>query len=141
MEHTFISGQKMTEDKEKQKTFFNFVKEHKKVIAIGAVTVCAVVVGVLIFKNRTATNALNIEEAVATGLETHSDVTSVRTGVVEVCHTWNLPSNKLINVNEHLRNLHDGWEASQSKIDLAARYGFSLGSHQTWVNTYAKTVA
>ena len=141
MEHKFVSGQEMTEDKEKQKTFFDFVKEHKKVIAIGAFTGCAVVVGVLIFKNRTATNALNIEGVVAKGLKTHSDAISVREGVVEACHAWNLPSNKLINVSEHLRNLPDGWEASQSKVDLAARYGFSLGDHQTWVNSYAKTAA
>lgn len=139
MEQTFVSGQKMTEDTEKKKTFFDFVKEHKKVIAIGAATAC--VVGVVIFKNRTATNALNIEEVVAKGLKPHGDAISVRSGVVEACHAWNLPSNKLSNVSEHLRNLPDGWKASQSKIDLAARYGFSLGDHQTWVNSYAKTAA
>lgn len=139
MVQTFDSGQKMTEDIEKKKTFFGFVKEHKKVIAIGAVTACAVVVGVVIFKNRTATSALNIEEVVAKGLKTHGVAISVGSRGVEACHASNLSSNKLINVNEHLRNLPDGWRASQSKIDLAAQYGFSLGEHQTWVNSYAKT--
>lgn len=60
MEQRFGSGQKMTEDKEKKKTFFEVVKEHKKVIAIGTATACAVVAGVVIFNNRTATNVLNI---------------------------------------------------------------------------------
>lgn len=141
MEQTFVSGQKMAEDTEKKKTFFAFVREHKKVIAIGTVTACAVVVGVVIFKNRTATNALNLEEVVAKGLKAHGDAISVRSGVVEAYQSWNLPSNRFINVSEHLRNLPNGWKASQSKIDLAARYGFSLGDHQTWVNSYAKTAA
>lgn len=141
MVQTFVSGQKMTEVTEKKKTFFDFVKEHKKVIAIGAVTACAVVVGVVIFKSRTATNARNIEEVVAKGLKAHSEAISVRSAVIEAGHASNLPSNKLINVSEHLRNLPDGWKASQSKIDLAARYGFSLEDHQTWVNSYVKTAA
>ena len=141
MEQIFVLGQKLSEDTEKKKTFFDFIKEHKKVIAIGAATACVVIVGVVIFKSRTATHALNIEEVVAKGLETHDNVFPVGSGVVEACHASNLLSNKLINVNEHLRNLPDGWKASQSKIDLATRYGFSLGEHQTWVNSYAKSAA
>lgn len=139
MEQTFVSGQKMTENTEKKKTLFDFVKEHKKEIAIAVFV--GVGVGVVIFKNRTATNALNIEEVVAKGLKTHGNAISARSGVVEACHAWNLPSNNPINVSEHLRNLPDGWKASQSKIDLAARYGFSLGNNQTWVDSYAKTAA
>jgi hypothetical protein len=141
MEQTFVSGQKMTENTEKKKTFFDFVKEHKKEIAIGSATVCAVVVVVIIFKNITAANTLNIEEVVVKGLKTYGDANSVRTGVVEACHASNPPSIKSINVSEHLRNLPDVWKASQSKIDLAAQYGFSLGDHQTWVDSYTKTVA
>jgi hypothetical protein len=141
MEQTFGSGQKMTENTEKKKTFFDFVKEHKKEIAIAGIVGVGVGVGMVIFKNRTAINALNIEEVVAKGLKTNGDAISVRSGVVEACHAWNPPSIKPINVSEHLRNLPDGWKASQSKIDLAARYGFSLGDHQTWVDSYAKTAA
>lgn len=140
MEQTFVSSQKMTENTEKKKTFFDFVKEHKTEIAIGFSIAC-VVLGVVIFKNRTATNALNIEEVVAKGLKTHGDAISVSSGIVDAGHALNLPSNNPINVSEHLRNLPVGWKASQSKIDLAARCGFSLGDHQTWVNSYAKTAA
>ena len=141
MEQTFVSGQKMTENTEKKKTVLGFLKEHKKEIVIGSAIACAVIVGVVIFKNRTVTNALNIREIVAKGLNTQGDAISVGSGVVETCHALNLPSSKPINVREHLRNLPDGWKPSQSKIDLAARYGFSLGDHQTWVNPYAKAVA
>lgn len=139
MEQTFNLDMNMARDIEKKKSFFGFIKEHKKVIAIGAITACAAVVGIVIVKNRTATNVLNIEEVVAKGLKTHVNVISVDPGVVEVCHESNLPSNKLINVNEHLRNLPNGCKASQSKIELAAQYGIPLGEHQTWVNSYAKT--
>jgi len=137
MEQTFISGQKMTENTEKKKTFFDYVKEHKKEIAIAVF----VGVGVVILKNITAANTLNIEEVVAKGLKTYGDANSVRSGVVEVCHASNPPSIKSINVSVHLRNLPDGWKASQSKIDMAAQYGFSIGDHQTWVDSYTKTVA
>jgi hypothetical protein len=54
MEQTFISGQKMTENTEKKKTFFDFVKEHKKEIAIDLPQFVGVGVGVVIFKNITA---------------------------------------------------------------------------------------
>lgn len=138
MEQTFVSSQKMTENTEKKKIFFDFVKEHKEEIAIGSAIACAVIVGLVIF---TATNDLNVEGLVAKGLKTHGDAISVRSGGGEACRVWNLPRNKPINVSEHLRNLPDGWKASQSKIDLAARYGFSLGDRQTWVNSYAKIAA
>jgi len=133
--------QKLTGNTEKKKTFFDFVKEHKKEIAIAVFVGVGLGVGLVICKNRTATNALNIEEVVAEGLKTHGDAISVSSEVVEACHAWNLPGNKPINVSEHLRKLPDGWKASQSKIDLAAQYGFPLGDHQTWVDSYAKTAA
>lgn len=51
------------------------------------------------------------------------------------------PSNKPINVKEHLRTLPYGRKASKSKIASAARDSLSLGAHQTWVDSYAKTAA
>ncbi len=139
MEQTFGSGQMMNENTEKKKTFFDFVKEHKKEIAIAVGVVVVLGVSVVILKNRPATNALNIQEVVADGLKTPSDVIPVTSKVVEACHAMNPPSIKTINVNKHLRNLPDGWKASQSKIDFAARNGISLGDHQTLVDAYAKT--
>lgn len=139
MEQTFGSGQNIAENTEKKKTFFDFVKEHKKEIVIGSATVCVAVVVVVIFKNITAANAQNIiEEVVAKGLKTHNDAVSVSSGVVEACHASPPPSIKPIYVSEHLRNLPAGWKASQSKIDLASQYGFLLGDNQTWVDSYAK---
>lgn len=138
MEQTFGSGQKIAKNIEKKKTFFDFVKEHKKQIVIGSVTVCAAVVVMVIFKNITTANAQNIEKVMAKGLKTHSDVISVSLGVVEACHASPPLSSKPIYVSEHLRNLPAGWKASPSKIDLASQFGFSLGNNQTWVGSYAK---
>lgn len=134
MEHKIVSDKKMTKNTGKKKTLFDLLKEHKTVIEI----VVLVGLGMVIF---TTTKGLNIEASVAKGLKTLGDAISGRSGGVEACHAWNLPSNKPINVSEHLRNLPDGWKPSQIKIDLATRYGFSLGDHQTWVDSYVKKVA
>ena len=49
-----------------------------------------------------------------------------KTGTVKVPH----------NVNEHIRNLHEGWKASSDKVIAAAEHGFDLKEGQTWVKEY-----
>lgn len=47
-------------------------------------------------------------------------------------------SQSIIDVSEHLRNLHEGWKASEDKIATAAENGFELEPGQTWVGAYQK---
>lgn len=138
MKTQFNSNQNVGINTEKKNTVLNFIKGHKKEIAIIAGIACVAVVGVLIMKNGTAANALKID-GVAKGLNIQSNANFAKSSVTRTYPACNPSSNNPINVSEHLRNLPDGWKASQSKIDLAEQFGFSLRDHQTWVNSYTKT--
>lgn len=39
-------------------------------------------------------------------------------------------------VNEHIRNLPEGWSASDLKLNTATSHGFVLEKGQTWVGKY-----
>ena len=43
-----------------------------------------------------------------------------------------------IDVTEHIRNLPEGWHASEKKIASAAEHGYNLKPGQTWVENYTK---
>ena len=50
---------------------------------------------------------------------------------------YNVPSVKAPHaVSPHIRNLHEGYHASEDKILSAAENGFSLKEGQTWVRPY-----
>lgn len=141
MEKETMSGKKEMENAKEEKGIFGFLKENKKSIAIGAVTLCTLVTGVFILKNRkSAINALEVKEIVDQGMEICEDVVPMLQETIEPSKDTDI-SKRIINVREHLRNLPNNYNASQSKIDLAAQYGITLAEHQTWVNSYPKTVA
>ena len=141
MEKETMSGKKEMENAKEEKGIFEFLKENKKSIVIGAVTFCTLVTGVFILKNRkSAINALEVKEIVDKGMEICEDVVPMLQQTIEPAKETDI-SKRIINVREHLRNLPNNYNASQSKIDLAAQYGIILAEHQTWVNSYPKTVA
>lgn len=41
-------------------------------------------------------------------------------------------------VSKHLRRLHEGWHASQEKINTARANGYELKPGETWVASYTK---
>ena len=147
METQFMSNQNMTGDvgESKEKGFFEKAKEHKKEIAIGAAIVFSVVVAVLVVKNRaafiSAIKSSRIEEVLTNSLETRNNAGPLISESVEKSVTSNLPIGNIINVREHIRNLPEGWNPSISKVELAAKYGYSMEGHQTWVNAYTKASA
>lgn len=141
MENRFEINQNVKEDAKEKKSFLKFINEHKKEITFGAVAVCAIVAGVVICRNRVTINNLEIEDVIENEIKTHRDLIPVASEVAVKSISGNLPSGKIINVNEHLRNLPDSWNPSQNKVALAALHGYTLEEHQTWVNSYAKVVA
>lgn len=142
METEYIANENTLENVErKKKCFFERAKEHKKEIAIGAVVVFAVAMTVFVFRKKIAIRSLDIIENLNMGLEAQSSAVTLDLGLVQESATSNLSSNNIANVKMHIRNLPNGWRPSPSKIELAAKYGYSLREHQTLVNAYTKAVA
>lgn len=108
------------------------VKKHKKKIAIASATVCAVIVGVIIYKKCSAVNVLVNEENIIKELNASKDALPM---LLE--NTNN--DNTLINVSvpEHFRRLPEGQKHSQAKADLAALRGYNLPEHLTTVNAHS----
>lgn len=147
MKTQFMSNQNMTGDvrESKEKGFFEKAKEHKKEIAIGAATVFLVAAAVLVAKNRaaciSAIKSSRIEEVLTNSLETRNNAGPLISESVSKSVTNNFPIGNITNVREHIRTLHEGWNPSISKVELAAKHGYSLGENQTWVNAYTKAYA
>lgn len=147
METQFISNQNMTGDigESKEKGFYEKAKVYKKEIAIGVAAVFSVVVAVLVVKNRaafiSAIKSSRIEEVLTNSIEIRNNTGPLISESVLKSVTSNLPVGNIINVREHIRNLPEGWNPSISKVELAAKYGYSLDGHQTWVNAYTKASA
>lgn len=129
----------------KEKGFFEKAKEYKKEIAIGVVILFSVAVTVLVVKNRAAfTSAVkssSIEEVLTNSIEIRNNTVPLISETASKSVTSNLPVGNIINVKDHIRNLPEGWNPSIGKAELAAKYGYSLEGHQTWVNAYTKASA
>lgn len=146
MEAQFMPNQSLTGDlcDSKEKGFFEKAKEHKKEIAIGAATVLLVVAVVVVINRAAFISAIKsscIEEVFTNRLETRNNAGPLISKTVSKSVMSNLPIGNIMNVREHIRNLPEGWKPSISKVELAAKYGYSLGEHQTLVNAYTKASA
>jgi len=128
----------------KKKSLIEKAKDHKKEIAIGAVTILSVVAIVLVVKNRAtieaAIKSTHTKGGLANSLKTRNNVAPT---ISEVTPT-NIPRNAPIveiNVRGHIRNLPEGWNPSASNKEVARNLGYYLDKHQTWVNPYTKIAA
>ena len=128
----------------KKKSLIEKAKDHKKEIAIGAVTILSVVAIVLVVKNRAtieaAIKSTHTKGGLANSLKTRNNVAPT---ISEVTPT-NIPRNAPIveiNVRGHIRNLPEGWNPSASNKEVAKKLGYCLDEHQTWVNPYTKIAA
>lgn len=144
MESQFIAKQNLIKDLDatKRKVFIEKVKVHKKEIAFGAAIVISVVVAVIVARNKTSfksvMKASGVEEILTNSVETRNNAVPLIAESVENRVTCSLPNSSIINVREHVRNLPEGWHPSIRKVELAAKYGYSLEEHQTYVNAYTK---
>ncbi len=125
----------------RKKSIFEKAKEHKREIAIGALTVLSVAVALLVVKNKAAIRFPDKKEKVRTCLKTQCGAVTPIAGPIEKSIASNSSNGNIINVKEHIRNLPKNRNPSQSKIELAAKYGYSLEPKQTLVNAYTKTCA
>lgn len=120
------------------------IKEHKTKIIIVGVTVVPVVGAVLITKNWDSIKRFVFSSDLKNNINKQKDIILMTTAPVNVSITENVTIESIeraVDVNKHIRNLPDGWNASLSKIESALEHGFILEEHQTWVDAYTKMSA
>lgn len=118
----------------KKKSFSTFVKEHKREITIGVLTISTVVTGIVIYKKhndllKTATEHTNVLHL---GVETVKEYIPDLLPDVET-------ANKTINVPEYIRKLPKDYKHSQNAVESAKRLGYDLLDDETFVQQYSYT--
>lgn len=103
------------------KCMMNFLKKNKKAIITVAIMGVAGIGGIILFEKYMSVNKINEE------LKT---IVSSNDTIEEMA--------KRIKVSGHIRNLPNGYHASQGKIAEAAERGIKLCNNQTLVNSYNK---
>lgn len=130
------------ETQEEQKTLIQWIREHKKEIAIAGISITALVGLGLDIKNKEAMevfwNALkNNDPKIPIKTEApriKEQVSSIESVVIPMHREYKKP----FDVSSHIRNLHEGWKASPEKLAKAAAYGIELLPGQTLVEGYTK---
>ena len=130
------------ETQEEQKTLIQWIREHKKEIAIAGISITALVGLGLGIKNKEVMevfrNALkNNDSKIAIKTEAPritEQVSSIESVVIPLHREYKEP----FDVSSHIRKLHEGWKASPEKLERAAAYGIDLLPGQTLVESYTK---
>ena len=127
--------------KEEKQGFIQWIKEHKKELIIAGISVAAIIGMIIGIKRKEELLELwqslqkkmreNPSVAVQTAQETFD-----KTEIIAFPVKHSVPTS--IEVSEHLRNLPEGWKASEEKILSATEHGYHLNPGQTWVDTYTK---
>lgn len=124
-----------------KKTFVDWIKAHKKELIIAGVSIVAIIAAVIGIKNHK-----DLEKAWASLRKIVEKTPKTIPVKKTVPVTGDVPVKKIVDiipaekvphdVVEHLRNLPEGWRASEQKIATAAEHGYNLLPGQTWVESY-----
>lgn len=121
----------------------NWIKEHKVELIIGGLCIAGIVAIIISEKNRQEMEDewVTLSKQVRKTLKAVKEVDVV--SVVEDTPVKDLVENNVVkidriphDVSEHLRNLPQGWKASEEKIATAVEHGYNLVPGQTWVEAY-----
>lgn len=126
--------------KEKQ-VFIQWVKAHKRALIIAGISVAAII-GIIVGIKKKET-LMELWSCLQKQMGSSSYVPIEKTEeVLYKTEIIGFPAKRnllaSIEVSDHLRNLPDGWQASEQKITSALEHGYHLEVGQTWVNTYTK---
>ena len=122
---------------EKKQNLLEKIKEHKTEIIVTGVTLISIAGVVLVLRNWDSVKEFTATGLLRKGTEACVSLTCAST-LVENNISISLPSDKIIDVNDHIRNLSAGWHASAEKLATAKEHGYNLLANQTWVMPYTK---
>lgn len=118
------------------KTLVNFAEKHKKEL-MTATSIGIAVVAFIIIKNKIYENVEDakkpFEELVKKPIK---DISIVEPILVIPTNNNVAIGRKPHDVSGYIRNLPEGYKASEEKILTAAKNGYKLGPGQTWVVPY-----
>lgn len=126
-----------------KKTFVDWVRGHKKELIIAGVSIASIIAIIVGINNHKALDEAwaSLKKLVEKTPEIDPSIKSVL--VTEVAPVKDIVDINIVtvdriphDVNEHLRNLPEGWKASAEKIATAAEHGYELLLGQTWVEAY-----
>lgn len=129
--------------KKEKKKIMDWIKEHKAELIIAGVSVSALIMLILGIKNKEALEDFWSSLKKIDGERSISINNEMFEHIPEIFPVQEVPMNNIIlieriphNVDSHLRNLPEGWQASAEKIATAAEHGYELLPGQTWVEAY-----
>ncbi len=126
-----------------QNQMIQWIKAHKKQLILAGIGIAAIIALVLGIKNKDTLKALwaSLKGAVEPTAEQISNDATATVAEIPTEPTTLLLSNApgvSQEVRRHIRNLPDGWQASDEKKAAALEMGIILQDGQTWVDTYTK---
>ena len=134
------------------RSFIIWVKDHKTQLKLAGVSVFAEIATIICIKNIDGLMRLKaeLEDAITNGKRNSDNHQRINddTRITEQLEQDDsvLCTDSIIkkittrvphSVDPHIRNLPDGWRASDRKIATATENGFDLGEGQTWVEKYS----
>ncbi|MDF2800386.1 MAG: hypothetical protein K0S61_289 [Anaerocolumna sp.] len=143
---------------EQKNGLIQWVKANKKELIIAGISIAAIIGIIVGIKNKDQIMALweslrksvenspvKVPTASREVIESIAHEPAQVVEIVSATEIIKLPSNYKtqfpFDVCDHIRNLPNGWHASDKKITTAAEYGYNLKPGQTWVDTYTKGVS
>ena len=127
--------------KEEKQVVVQWIKAHKKELKIAGISLAAIICLIVGIKKKEALVDLwkSLQKQVNDGSVGLLDKTQEVLHKTEIID-FPLKQNALtpIEVSKHVRNLPDGWKASEGKVSSAIAHGYQLKIGQTWVDTYNK---
>lgn len=132
---------------EERRGLIRWIKEHKKVLIAAGISIGTLILIILGIKNKDSLKSVWDSLKRITENPTPKAVEEVTRRISEIpiepapIVVPAVPSNSEtlpFEVSRHIRNLPDGWHASQEKIEEALKNNISLVEGQTWVESYTK---
>lgn len=127
---------------EERKSLTQWVKEHEKELIIAGVSIAVISAVIIGIKNHKALEKVweslrNLVEKTSDTVPVANTISFAEVTPVKDIEEIGIVANRIPHsVVEHLRNLPEGWRASEEKIATAAEHGYDLLPGQTWVETY-----